>query len=227
MSALLEHIANADALIIAAPTYFLGPNARLKTFLDRGLMFYSLLDKLWGKPMLGVVTAGIKGMEGYSKLVLDGAIKIMGGRLLGTVVVFGAFPGEAVMGVENREKIRKAAEALISNRPIEEESGIRCPVCGGDSFRFGSNGFVKCLRCSNEGNWSIENGRLRMDIAVGEHRLFLSYEEAQKHADWLRGMKERFLEVRHQLKPVIQEFAGVGQTIVPPSKTEESREVSE
>ena len=58
----------SDALVVAAPTYLLGANASLKRFLDRGLSFYAHLDRLWGKPAVGVAIAGIEGMEGYTKL---------------------------------------------------------------------------------------------------------------------------------------------------------------
>ena len=64
----LETLAQADALVVAAPTYLLGANASLKRFLDRGLSFYAQLDRLWGKPAVGVAIAGIEGMEGCTKL---------------------------------------------------------------------------------------------------------------------------------------------------------------
>lgn len=73
---ILESILEADALIVAAPTYFLGANASLKRLLDRGLAFYAHIDKLWGKPAVGVAIAGIPGKEGYTLLGIQNFLKM-------------------------------------------------------------------------------------------------------------------------------------------------------
>ncbi len=211
MESLIELIVSSDAIALCAPTYFLGANALLKRFVDRGLMFYRFLDKLWGKPMVGVVTAGVQGMDGYAKLMVDSAVKIMGGKLLTSVVVFGAFPGEAVMGEENIGKVRRVAEALKGCESVQK-SPVSCPLCGGDSFRFMEGNRVKCLLCSNEGHYSTDSdGNLTISIDRGDHQFFLTYDEAIQHYSWLKQMKERFLEIRNQLKPVIKELAGYGE----------------
>ncbi len=61
LAALQEAILAADALILAAPTYFLGINGALKQVVDRGLAFYTHIERLWGKPSVGVCIAGIHG----------------------------------------------------------------------------------------------------------------------------------------------------------------------
>ncbi len=72
----LETLSQSDAYVVAAPTYLLGANASLKRFLDRGLSFYARIDRLWGKPAVGVAIAGIDGMEGYTKLNVESFIKL-------------------------------------------------------------------------------------------------------------------------------------------------------
>ena len=47
LAEILAAIADADALILAAPTYFLGAHACLKMFVDRGISFYSMAERLW------------------------------------------------------------------------------------------------------------------------------------------------------------------------------------
>lgn len=220
MAQLINCIASADAVIITAPTYFLGASATLKKFIDRGLMFYAHIDKLWGKPMLAVVTAGIRHMEGYALLMAESAVKIMGGSLLGSFVIYGAFPGEGVIGDENRAKIVQASRAISTGKPLPEREGPKCPLCGGRSFRFIDAKTVQCLLCSNIGCYGIkDNQELFLNIAPSEHQLFSSLEAAKEHAEWLRGMKKRFLEVRDSLKPVARELVGRGKTIIPPSKS--------
>ena len=60
LAEILAAIADADALILAAPTYFLGGHACLKVFVDRGISFYTMAERLWGKPAVGIGIAGIK-----------------------------------------------------------------------------------------------------------------------------------------------------------------------
>jgi hypothetical protein len=175
-------------------------------------MFYSLIEKLWGKPMVSVTTAGIEGMEGYAKLMVDSAVKIMGGRLLASVVVYGAFPGESVIGEKNKRLVQDVAQAILADTPfMPDKSSSVCPLCGGDSFRFLEKNRVKCLLCSNNGFYEIEGGRVVITIEPGEHQLFASLKDALDHAEWLRSMKKKFLDVRHQLKPIVQECVKTGR----------------
>jgi hypothetical protein len=66
-----EGIVDADALILAAPTYFLGANAVPKLIVDRGLAFYAHIERLWEKPSVGVCIAGIPGKEGHGLLPVE------------------------------------------------------------------------------------------------------------------------------------------------------------
>ncbi|MFP4033502.1 MAG: flavodoxin family protein, partial [Desulfococcaceae bacterium] len=86
LPAAIEAIAGADALIVAAPTYYLGPNAALKDFLDRGLSIYAHADRLWGTPAVGVSVAGIPGREGYAKLGIQSFLKLLLGDVKGVEV---------------------------------------------------------------------------------------------------------------------------------------------
>ncbi len=209
MEKIIEEIIDSDIAIITTPTYFLGANSTLKRFIDRGLMFYNYIEKLWNKPMVGIVTAGIEGMEGYAKLMVDSAIKILGGNLLGSFVIYGAFPGEVVLGEENLKKIKIISELIKQAGQFkgEKKKEAICPLCGGDSFRFLEDGKVRCLLCSHSGSYRWHNGKLLFDIQKGFHDLFLSLEDTITHKEWLRNMKKRFLEVRKELKSVIQQYS--------------------
>ncbi len=55
----------ADAIILAAPTYFLSANASLKRFVDRSFALYASIDRLFGTPSVGICIAGIPGKEGH------------------------------------------------------------------------------------------------------------------------------------------------------------------
>ncbi len=175
----LETLAQADALVVAAPTYLLGANASLKRFLDRGLSFYAQLDRLWGKPAVGVAIAGIEGMEGYTKLVVESFIKLTLGDLRGSDVVYGALPGEIFLRPGGKETARRLAAALTEGKEKVQPAAPTCPICGGDTFRFLPDGQVRCMLCSNSGAYVWQEGRLQMETKPGKHALFLSYRRGQ------------------------------------------------
>ena len=211
----LETLSQADALVVAAPTYLLGANASLKRFLDRGLSFYAHLDRLWGKPAVGVAIAGMEGMEGYTKLVVESFIKLTMGDLRGSDVVYGALPGEIFLRQGGKETAKRLAVALTDGKEKVNPAAPTCPICQGDTFRFLPDGQVRCMLCSNSGTYVWQDGRLQMETKPGKHALFLSYGEAKRHADWLRGMKEQFLTRRQELKAVTLNYTKIGTWVAP------------
>jgi len=206
-------LAEADAYAVAAPVYFLSANGSLKRFLDRGLQLYAFVDRLWGKPAAGVAIAGIEGMEGSTKCDVESFIKVTLGDLRWSAVVYGALPGEALLSSANREIAEELALAILDPARRVSPVGPVCPLCGGDTFRFMPDGRARCMLCSGSGPWEWKNESLRFDIESGEHPLFLSKDDVNRHAQWLRGMKEKFLERREELKAVVKEYLGVGTFI--------------
>lgn len=214
-SLVLDALIRSDAYVVASPTYLLGANASLKRFLDRGLCFYGHLDGLWGKPAVAVAIAGIEGMEGHTKLDVESFVKLTMGDLRGSEVLYGALPGEIFLKSGGRETALRLARALEGYGEPAQPAVPLCPVCGGDTFRFLPDGQVRCMLCSSAGPAGCEEGRLRVQTQAGEHTLFLSYEEARHHADWLRTMKDQFLARRNELKEVAQAYAGEGSWVTP------------
>jgi len=206
-------LAEADAYVVAAPVYFLSANGSLKRFLDRGLQLYAFVDRLWGKPAAGVAIAGIEGMEGSTKCDVESFIKVTLGDLRWSAVVYGALPGEALLSSANREIAEELALAILDPARRVSPVGPVCPLCGGDTFRFMPDGRARCMLCSGSGPWEWKNESLRFDIESGEHPLFLSKDDVNRHAEWLRGMKEKFLARKQDLKEVVKEYLGVGTVI--------------
>ena len=216
----LDALMEADAYVVAVPTYLLGPNACLKRFLDRGLSFYGQLDRLWGKPAVGVAIAGIEGMEGYTKLCVDSFIKLTLGDLRGSAVVYGALPGEIFLENGGKETAKRLARTLVEGKEPADPSVPACPLCGGDTFRFMGDGTLRCMLCSSSGRYGWDENRLQIETFPMEHAFFLTYEDVVRHAEWLRGMKEKFLERRKELKAVTQGYTQTG-TWVRPEKADE------
>ncbi len=209
----LNALAEADAYVVAAPVYLLSANGSLKKFLDRGLQLYAFVDRLWGKPGVGVAIAGIEGLEGITKRDVESFVKLTLGDLRGSAVVYGALPGEALLSSANREIAEELALAILDPAKRVSPVGPVCPLCGGDTFRFLPDGRARCMLCSGSGPWEWKNESLRFHVQPGEHPLFLSKDDVNRHAEWLRQMKGKFLDRKKELKAVVKEYLGVGTFI--------------
>lgn len=195
-----EAILDADALILISPTYFLGPNASLKSFTDRGLALYPHIESLWAKPAVAVGIAGIPGKEGYTMLGLENFLTMLFADIRARQMVYGALPGEIFLNGHNRKIARKMAMALCEG--VSEPLAPHCPLCGSTTFRFIDQDRVRCMLCSNEGTFSVSNGETRFDIHKDDHDLFLTREDALAHREWLLSMKDRFLKHKDALKRI-------------------------
>jgi len=128
---IIDALAWADAIILAVPTYFLGANALLKLLLDRGLCFYGHIEKLWGKPSIGIGIAGIAGIagkEGSTLLGIERFQRVMLADVKRTLMVYGALPGEVFMNRENLDTAATLGRALFQPAPAHAEPC--CPLCG-------------------------------------------------------------------------------------------------
>ncbi|MCD6184234.1 MAG: flavodoxin family protein [Deltaproteobacteria bacterium] len=196
----LKSMIEADALILSVPAYFLGANASLKRFLDRGLSFYAHIDKLWGKPAVAAGIAGIKGKEGYTLLCIDSFLKLVLADNKYSRIIYGALPGEIFFNDKNKKIASDMAASLFGTRL--KKTDPRCPLCGGDTFRFLEGNRVRCMLCSNEGVINIVNKKSVFEIDRGVHELFLTKKDAVEHKKWLQGMKIRFIKEKKRLKEI-------------------------
>jgi multimeric flavodoxin WrbA len=216
---ILEALVQCDAYVVATPTYVFGSNASLKRFLDRALSFYGYMDDLWGKPAVGVVIAGFRGLEGYTKLTVDSFIKFTLAEHRGSEVIFGALPGEIFLQGEGKKAAKRLAQAVMTanHEPTDRSSAPVCQLCGGDTFRFLDRERVKCMLCSSEGSYSLNGERVQMKINVPEHPLFFSYEDAKNHLLYLQGLKEKFMAQRKEIKEMVKDYGDDGTWISPDS----------
>ncbi|MGQ9483663.1 MAG: flavodoxin family protein [Desulfosoma sp.] len=224
LACVLKEMVQADGILVAVPTYFLGANASLKRLLDRGLSFYAHLENLWGKPAVGVAIAGVKGLEGYTKLMVDSFLKLILADHRGSEVVYGALPGEVLLNDDGPAAARRLAKALEHRAASPDPHVPRCPLCGGDTFRFLAHQGInpsnvrrlRCMTCSSEGTLQWNGTSFVVDTVRGEHPLFLTREDAVAHRQWLQSMKDLFLERREELKGVTRAYKDVGTWVRPP-----------
>ncbi|KJS14934.1 MAG: multimeric flavodoxin WrbA-like protein [Peptococcaceae bacterium BRH_c4b] len=201
---LMEKIKEADALIIAVPVYFLGPHAYYKLLTDRMLSAGHLARHTAGKPCLIVVSYGIKGWEGYTRTAALVLPRLLQMKVVGYWKVHAALPGESVL---NEQNIIKTGElgANIFDLPVLQPKPLECPNCGSDLFRFLSGTEAECPLCSSRVKLSVQNGNTVFNLIAEEQAkpCRFSPEGIEEHfLHWLISMKDKFLEVRSQLKEV-------------------------
>jgi multimeric flavodoxin WrbA len=119
LNTVLEAMCDADALVVAVPTYFLSANACLKILLDRGLSFYNHSEKLWHKPAVGIGIAGIAGREGFTLLGIQNFLKLILAQEKGCRIVYGALPGEIFMNENNKKLAADLAASLLG--PVSDK----------------------------------------------------------------------------------------------------------
>lgn len=212
LSIALQAIIEADALILAVPTYFLGAHSCLKVFSDRALSFYSISEKLWGKPAVGVGIAGQSGMEGSTLLDIEKFFAVIFAKNHSSRIVYGALPGEVVLNKENRQHAVELASSLFT--PPSPKAVMCCPVCRGETFRFLESNQLRCMLCSDtfdmvkiDSNFSIKSRKTSSGFLATET-------EAVKHRDWLLGMLDRYKNLKKALKEITIEYKDEGNRIV-------------
>lgn len=200
LSGILTAIVDADALILAAPTYFLGGHACLKVFVDRGISFYAMAKRLWGKPAVGIGIAGIEGKEGSTLLDIERFLLTIQASNQMSRIVYGALPGEVVMNDDNKRAAGELAAALFGEAAARPQ--LCCPLCGGTTIRFLDGGQVRCMLCSNTGALVDSPDGLALKIAKSDHEFVTDQNEALQHQEWLKEMLARYREQRKSLKEV-------------------------
>lgn len=209
----------ADALIVAAPAYFLGANGMLKRYLDRGISLLTHIDRLWGRPAVGVGIAGIPGREGSTPADLHRFLKLILADVKAVRTVYGALPGEVLQNEANQRVAADLASALLGGGDSDPGDGPRCPVCGGDAVQFLSAREVRCLTCGNSGPISMTPDGPALGITADGHQIFTTKADAIAHRAWLQGMKDRFRNQRADLKAIRSDFRHDGTWIRPARPT--------
>ena len=211
--AVAREMAAADGLIIASPTYFMGPNGVLKVFLDRCLQMFGHSLSLRDKPAINIVTAGLEGEAGYTEAALNSFTLILGMKLQASGVFYGALPGESLwQKPEQQERIKNFGELLFA-APPQVSDPWRCPLCGSDTVQLLGGNRVQCQVCRNFGTLSVDDHGLVLATSLKPENIFFTAEQTEHHLQWLQEMKKRFLQVRRQLAEFQQQYADGGEWV--------------
>lgn len=208
MGLLLEELVRADALIVASPVYFLGANAIFKKILDRGFLFFDILQRVYEKPCVLVNLYGMKGRIGAAPQMLLTFASSLGLDIKASVDLHAALPGEVVMNPRHMNTAKRLGAMLFSEKRPGKGSG--CPFCGCEFVRMKRNTFI-CTLCL--GRFVINKEGVRVRIKEGD--MFGTPEHRLLHKEWLKGMKDRFLKARKEILKNALQYKDDGEWIVP------------
>jgi len=204
MAWLAETIQGADGLVLAAPTYFLGPAAVVKMVLDRLLMVTGRLDgePLTPRPALTIATAGLQDWRGVTLPYLNALVSAFGYRSIDSLAAIAPGPGEVLLDEGLMERVGSAGGRLgrgeLERTPAPPNT---CPTCHCDSFLIDGSRAI-CPICSLEASIvPTEDGmQLQFDESSGkDHRW--TPEGLRKHmVDWVMATGPRYMARRSEIK---------------------------
>lgn len=194
---LLEKIKQADALIMAAPNYALGPVGIVKMISDRVLQAAHYFHLFQHIPTAVVLTLGLEKYNGIARTALAVQTASLGLNVVSVEHFVGTHPGEAALADSFNDKISAIAEALTHPPADEKQAGPgRCPRCFSDLFRPHADGGLECAVCKS---------LARQKGCELEFYYFdpeFTKEGQMKHMAWLLGKKEEYETIRERLKAV-------------------------
>jgi NAD(P)H-dependent FMN reductase len=209
MPFLLEQVRTCDAIIIAAPVYFLGAQGVIKRILDRGFLFYPDADANHHKPCILLNLYGINEKVGVSSQALRTLASLICADVRASVNVRAALPGEVLWDRRYLRMAERLGTTLFSGRRMKAAHG--CPFCGCEIVRMKKEEFI-CTLCHG----TFVMGKQNKAIGVCKGDAVGSPAHLHEHATWLRNMKDRFLERRRDIARTVEPYKDVGTWLTPP-----------
>jgi hypothetical protein len=204
MEWLVDTIKAAGGLVLAAPTYFLGPAAVIKLILDRLLMVTGKVeaDLPQARPAVTVITAGLENWRGVSLPFLNALVAAFGFVPIECLNAIAPGPGEVLLDDPLMASAQAAGRRLAraEKEPAPAPKNV-CPVCRCDSFVFKGRRVV-CPICASEATILSEGNEAVLDFEQGnisQHRW--TPEALRDHmTNWVMATGPRFMERRAEIK---------------------------
>lgn len=195
---LFEHIRQADAVIITAPCYFLGPHTTVKLVSDRLISLLQKAGEFSGKKCVVAVSYGIEGWEGYAREATVNLAGFLHLDVVGTMLVKAASPGEVVKP-EVLAEARQLAAALLSGVPVQSTADLlSCEDCGSTLLQLSLNGKVECRMCGLHGKLEVEGEKTHICFDMRQHKRF-SPEGMTEHGKLLEAVRDEYIAQRQEL----------------------------
>ncbi|MFZ5563427.1 MAG: flavodoxin family protein [Thermodesulfobacteriota bacterium] len=198
---LLEQIRQADAVIMAAPNYALGPVGIVKMISDRVLQAAHYFSAFRRIPTAVVLTLGLEKYNGIAQTALCVQTASLGLNVVSVESFVATHPGEAAMADAFNAKISAIAGRLASPPADAKTTGPgQCPRCFSDLFRPHVDGGLECAVCKSRAR---QNGR-ELDFYYFDPEF--TEEGQMKHMAWLLGKKEEYETIKDRLKTIRESY---------------------
>jgi NAD(P)H-dependent FMN reductase len=229
MAWLVDAIQAAGALVLAAPTYFLGPAAVIKLVLDRLLMVTARVQETLPllRPAVTVITAGLEDWRGVTLPYLNTLVAAFGYRPIESLTAVAPGPGEVLLDDELMAQALAAGHRLGRGEldPAPAPAGA-CPVCRCDSFILKADQAI-CPICARKATIEVEDGTIRLHFdpsGAADHRW--TPEGLQKHmSEWVMATGPRFLARRGEIKSRRRPYRAMDVGwLCPPAQARSSQE---
>ena len=212
---LLAKIQEADAVVIGAPVYFLGPHGVIKVLQDRLMSVGSKSHLYQGKRCVTVTTYGAWGWEGYAQSVLNLTAHFCNLDLVDSLLFHGANPGEVWFNADNLKKVKEVGRSLLDPSYRKEPGENQCPACWGDFFRFSPDGTIICPLCGTKGKVNSPGQKPVLSFDSSGHSRFSAEGKREHFESWLVMKKEEFLAKRGELKELQKPYSAYDWWVKP------------
>lgn len=210
---LIDTIRAATGLVLAAPTYFLGPAATIKMVLDRLLMVTGRVEQALPppRPAVTIATAGLEGWRGITLPFLNALVAAFGFQTIDSLTAVAPGPGEVLLDDGLMAGVLNAGRRLGRREmdPAPVPANV-CPVCRCDAFLLDGDRAV-CPICAREATVERDGGsdggevRLRFDPAASARHRWTPEALREHMVGWVMTTGPRFMahrtEVRERRKP--------------------------
>ncbi|MEJ2736727.1 MAG: flavodoxin family protein [Anaerolineae bacterium] len=204
MSWLVGAIQAADGLVLAAPTYFLGPAAVIKLVLDRLLMVTGRIetDLPAPRPAVTIATAGLEDWRGVTLPYLNAIVGAFGYRAIESLNAVAPGPGEVLLDDELMARTWTAGRRLGRSElePSPAPPNV-CPTCHCDSFILRGD-LAICPICGREA-LIVPSGAtiaLSFDRASGTNHRWTPDALRRHMSEWVMATGPRFMDLRSEIK---------------------------
>jgi len=134
---LVDTMQVAGGLVLAAPTYFLGPAAVVKLVLDRLLVVMGQVNEPLPpvRPAVTIATAGLELWRGVTLPFLNAVAGTFGYRVIESLTALAPGPGEVLLDQELMARVfaagRRVGQGELEPSPVPPNV---CPICRSDCF---------------------------------------------------------------------------------------------
>jgi hypothetical protein len=201
---LVDALRAANGLVLAVPTYFLGPAAVLKLVLDRLLTVTGDVERPLPapRPAVTVAVSGLPDWRGVTLPYLNALVTAFGYRAIESLTAVAPGPGEVLLDDALMDEALAAGRRL-GRGELEPAAAPdqTCPVCHCDSFMLQGNR-ATCPICGREATVEAEADgvRLRFDEAAGDQHRWTPEALRSHMVDWVQATGPRYLARRAEIK---------------------------